>query len=101
MVCKTIIRGCKSHRDLIISNEEEKIFARSNFTSGNSKILEDLQNILANTLGFIRKKVCPFNNRASWKLGYGTYDTIKLLKFMYYPNYLIGLERKALFTKRI
>ena len=74
---------------------------RSNFTSGNSKILEGLQNILVNTLGFIRKKICPFNRGASWKLGYGTYDTIKLLKFMYYPNYPVGLERKALFAKRI
>jgi intein/homing endonuclease len=74
---------------------------RSNFTSGNSKILEGLQNILVNTLGFIRKKICPFNKGASWKLGYGTYDTIKLLKFMYYPNYPVGLERKALFAKRI
>jgi intein/homing endonuclease len=73
---------------------------RSNFTSGDPKFLEDLQNILVNTLGFIRKKVCPFNKGASWKLGYGTYDTKRLLKFMYYSNYLIGLKRKALFAKQ-
>jgi hypothetical protein len=74
---------------------------RSNFTSGNPEILEDLQNILANTLGFIKKKICPFNEGASWKLGYGTYDTLKLLRFMYYPNYPISLERKAVFLEKI
>jgi hypothetical protein len=74
---------------------------RSNFTAGNSKFLESLQNIFIRMLSFKHKKVCPFNNGASWKLGYGTYDTIKLLKFMYYPNHSISLERKAVFVEKI
>ncbi len=72
---------------------------RSNFTSGNPKILGDLQNILGSTLGFVQKKICPFNEGASWKLGYGTKNTLKLLKFMYYPGCLIGLPRKFSFLK--
>ena len=51
--------------------------------------------------GYMRKKVCSFNNGSSWKLGYETLDTIKLLKFMYYPNFPIGLERKAKFIREI
>ena len=74
---------------------------RSNFTAGNPGFLYDLQNVFSETLGFLRKKVCSFNDGNSWKLGYGTYDTIKLLKFMYYPNYPIGLDRKASFAKQI
>ena len=74
---------------------------RSNFTSGSPKFLEDLQDILLNTLGFIKKKICPYDNGASWKLGYGTKDTLKLLQFMYYSNYPIALERKAVFLKEI
>ncbi|MBI2042067.1 MAG: hypothetical protein HYT20_03585 [Candidatus Nealsonbacteria bacterium] len=74
---------------------------RSNFTSGSPTFLDGLQDILANTLGFIKKKICSYNDGSSYKLGYGTYDTMKLLKFMYYPNFPIGLERKALFTKNI
>jgi len=70
---------------------------RSNFTSGSPKFLEDLQNALVNNLGAIKKKICSYNKGASWKLGYGTYDTLKLLQFMYYPNYSVGLERKAAF----
>jgi len=74
---------------------------RSNFTSGSPEYLEGLQDILANTLGFIKKKICSYNNGTSWKLGYGTYDTINLLKFMYYPNHPISLERKAVFVEKI
>lgn len=72
---------------------------RSNFTSGNPKFLEDLQNILVNTLGFIKKKIGSYNNGASRKLGYGTKNTLELLRFMYYNGYSIGLERKAAFLK--
>lgn len=74
---------------------------RSNFTTGNPGFLYDLQNVFAKTIGLVRKKVCPYNNGSSWKLGYGTYDTIELLKFMYYPNFPIGLERKAKFVREI
>ncbi len=72
---------------------------RSNFTSGSIKFLEGLQNILINTLGFIKKKIGSYNRGASRKLGYGTKNTLELLRFMYYPSYSIGLERKALFLK--
>ncbi|UZE93329.1 MAG: hypothetical protein ACKKMV_01290 [Candidatus Nealsonbacteria bacterium] len=72
---------------------------RSNFTSGNKEFLESLQNIFINVLGFTKKKICPYDERASWKLGYGTKDTLSLLRFMYYPNYPIGLDRKSSFLK--
>ena len=70
---------------------------RSNFTSGSIDFLEELQTILYNELGLVKKKIGSFNNGSSRKLGYATYDTIKLLKFMYYPGYSIGLQRKANF----
>ncbi len=74
---------------------------RSNFTSGNPKFLESLQNILANKLGFITKKIGSYNKGASRKLGYGTYDTLELLRFIYYPDYPIGLKRKAIFLRHL
>ena len=82
-------------------NKKPRCELGSNFTSGNPKFLEDLQNVLANTLGFIKKKIGSYNKGASRKLGYGTKDTLKLLHFMYYPSYPIGLERKAAFLKEI
>ena len=73
---------------------------RSNFTSGSMGFLKEVQNILNKKLGLIKKKICGYNDGRSLKLGYGTYDTIKLLNFMYYPNYPIGMERKAKFLSR-
>ena len=78
-------------------NKKLRTELRSNFTSGSIKFLEDLQDILNEQLGLIKKKICGYNNGRSLKLGYGTYDTIKLLNFMYYPDYPIGMERKARF----
>lgn len=72
---------------------------RSNFTSGNKQFLEALQDILIKNLGFSRKRVVSYNNGSSQKLGYGTRDTLSLLKFIYYENYPIGLQRKANFFK--
>jgi len=82
-------------------NKKPRTELRSNFTSGNPLFLEQVQQILIDKIGASRKKICPFNERSSWKLGYATGDTIKLLKFMYYPNYPIGLERKAAFLEKI
>lgn len=74
---------------------------RSNFISGSINFLEQLQTILFDTLGLTKKKIGSFNDGRSRKLGYATYDTIKLLKFMYYPGYPIGLQRKANFLQEI
>jgi len=82
-------------------NKKMRTELRSNFTSGNPKFLEVLQTALVDILGVSRKKICPFNEGASWKLGYATIDTVKLLRFMYYPNYPIGLKRKASFAEDI
>ncbi len=78
-------------------NKKLRIELRSNFTSGSTDFLESLQTVLNRNLGLLKKKICGFNNGRSFKLGYGTYDTIKLLRFMYYPNYPVGMERKAKF----
>lgn len=82
-------------------NKKMRTELRSNFTSGNPKFLEILQTALVDILGVSRKKICPFNEGSSWKLGYATIDTVKLLKFMYYSDYPIALERKASFAKDI
>jgi hypothetical protein len=55
---------------------------RSNFTSGSMKFLEQIRDILYSKLNLSKNKICPFNNGSSLKLGYATYDTIKLLNFM-------------------
>lgn len=73
---------------------------RSNFTSGSPEFLEKVKNILMDKLNFTDKKVCPFNDGGSWKFGYGTKETKELLKFMYYPEYPIGLKRKAVFLEK-
>lgn len=78
-------------------NKKPRLELRSNFTSGSIEFLEELQIILNKKLGLIKKRICGFNDDRSFKLGYGTYDTLKLLRFMYYPNYPIGMERKAKF----
>lgn len=59
--------------------------------------MEGLQDILNKKLDLVKKKICGFNDGRSFKLGYGTYDTLKLLRFMYYPNYPVGMTRKAKF----
>lgn len=82
-------------------NRKPRTELRSNFTSGNPLFLEKLQKILVDSVGVSRKKICPFNKGASWRLGYATGDTAKLLKFMYHPSYTIGLKRKAGFAEDI
>jgi intein/homing endonuclease len=78
-------------------NKKLRIELRSNFTSGSVHFLEELQSVLNKKLGLVRKKICGYNNGRSLKLGYGTYDTLNLLNFMYYKNYPIGMARKARF----
>lgn len=55
--------------------------------------------ILNTELDLVIKKLGVYNVGRSLKLGYGTKDTKKLLRFMYYPNFKIGLQRKAKFVK--
>ncbi len=71
---------------------------RSNFTSGSMEFLERMKRILLDCIGLRDKKICPFNNGSSWKFGYGTEETKKLLNFIYYPGFSIGLKRKADFA---
>ena len=73
---------------------------RSNFTSGSLKFLIALQNILSTQLKLSKRKICPYDKGNSWKLTYGTKDTLKLSNYIYYPNYPIGLKRKANFLKQ-
>lgn len=74
---------------------------RSNFTSGSINFLNQLQDLLNEKLGLKKKILGSYNDGGSLKLGYGTYDTIKLLRFMYYPGHSISLERKANFLKDV
>ena len=72
---------------------------RSNFTSGSLEFLTTLQNMLSTQLKLVKRKICPYDNDSSWKLGYGKKDTLKLLNYLYYPKYPIGLKRKACFLE--
>jgi len=84
------------------ASKNRKIYKelRSNFTSGSQKFLEELQEILIEKFHLTRKKIIPCKNSCSKKLGYGTKDTLKLLKLMYYPNCSIKLDRKFNFLKK-
>lgn len=74
---------------------------RTNFTSGSRKFLEELMGILHAKLGLSTKQIGAYNNGSSLKLGYGMKDSDTLLHYLYYENYPIGLNRKALFVSKI
>jgi len=79
-------------------NHKMRTELRSNFTSGCAVFLNQLQDFLRHELGMANKKLGVYNEGASLKLGYGMGDTHKLLNYIYYPGYTIGLERKAKFA---
>ena len=78
-------------------NHKPRRELRSNFTSGSRQFLRTLMEILNKEIGVVRKQLGVYNQGSSLKLGYGIRDTQKLLKFIYYPDFPIGLKRKAQF----
>ncbi len=74
---------------------------RTNFTSGSRKFLEDLMEMLHQEIDLPMKQICAFNAGRSLKLGYGMRDSDALLRYMYYKNFPIALERKAVFVSKI
>ncbi len=86
-------------------DHHRQIDLRSNFTSGSYRFLFQLRNILTKLPGLSSKKISAYVNKKyptnkSWRLGYGTKDTLKLLKFIYYPSCALYLERKfAIYQK--
>ena len=80
-------------------NKKPRKELRSNFTSGSKKFLLKLMLILNQRLGLAKKTLGSYNDGHSLKLGYATADTKKLLKFMYYKGFNLGLGRKAEFVK--
>lgn len=67
---------------------------RSNFTCGNREFLENINTILNNKLGVSIKKIGQYGPH-QFKLGYGQKDTYRLLTYLYYPNHIGSLDRKA------
>ena len=88
-------------RYMSTKNHKPRVELRSNFTSGSMAFLKKLMLILNNRLGLTLKKIGVYNGGLSLKLGYATGDTEKLMKFMYYPKYKIGLQRKACYLRYI
>ncbi|MFH0890800.1 MAG: LAGLIDADG family homing endonuclease, partial [Candidatus Liptonbacteria bacterium] len=88
-------------RYLSTKNHKPRVELRSNFTSGSRPFLETLMSMLNKKLGLTLKKIGVYNNGLSLKLGYATGDTEKLMNFMYYPGFKIGLQRKAVYVKHI
>lgn len=78
-------------------DKKQRLELRSNFTCGSKMFLEKLENILRKKISFKKKRLGVYDGGSSWKLGYGTKETIKLLKFIYYSNFSLGLQRKAVF----
>lgn len=79
-------------------DKRKQIDLRSNFTSGSPKFLNTLRDLLTKKLGLFSRKVCVYGNGNQWKLGYGSIDTLKLLKFMYYPGCTLYLSRKEVYS---
>ena len=74
---------------------------RTNFTSVSRKFLEELMKVLHDEINLPLKKLGVFNDGSSLKLGYGMKDSDTLLHYMYYPNFPIGLKRKAVFVNQV
>lgn len=73
---------------------------RCNFTSGSSKFLHSLRNLLTKELGLFPRKVCGYGNGNQYKLEYAGKDAVKLLQFMYKNLKAPYLERKfAIYQK--
>lgn len=79
-------------------DKREQTDLRSNFTSGSPKFLNALRDLLTRRLGLYPRKVCVYGNGNQWKLGYGSMDTLKLLKFMYYSGCSLYLARKEIYS---
>lgn len=79
-------------------NHKPRRELRSNFTSGSRRFLNRLMEVLYKEIGVTRKQLGIYNRGSSLKLGYGTKDTRKLLSFMYYKSFPLGLQRKARFS---
>jgi len=86
-------------------DRKRQIDLRSSFTSGSNKFLFKLRDVLTKFPGLTPKKVYSYANKKypknnHWKLSYGTKDTLKLLKFMYYGGCPLYLDRKyAIYQK--
>jgi intein/homing endonuclease len=82
-------------------NHKPRRELRSNFTSGSKTFLDVLMQTLHEEIGLPKKQLGIYNQGSSLKLGYGTYDTHKLLRFMYYPNCKLGMKRKSSFAQTL
>ena len=60
--------------------------------------LKRLNMLLNEILDVSIKKIGVYNNGGSHKLGFSEQDTQKLLRFIYYPTYSLGLKRKAAYA---
>lgn len=88
-------------RYISTKNHKTREELRSNFTSGSREFLNSLMHILNKEIGLSLKRLGVYNAGSSLKLGYGTYDTHKLLRFMYYPNHSLSLKRKSRFVQTL
>jgi len=74
-------------------DHKKQVDLRSTFTSGSQEFLFKLQDILNKSPRLTYKKLY-LSNKGHWRLGYGTKNTLKLLKFLYYPGCNLYLDRK-------
>ena len=65
---------------------------RSSFCSGSKKMMIQLETVLRLELGFKTKKI--IKDDTTYKFGYGTKETLRMMKWMYHPNAILNLERK-------
>lgn len=73
---------------------------RSNFTCGSESFLNSLKLVLSKQLGLFNRIIGQYGPH-QFKLGYSQKDTLKLMKFMYYPGHSISLARKAAYLSKL
>lgn len=73
-------------------DQRKQVELRSSFVSGSQGFLLELRDILTELIQLTHKKV--FGSSTEWRLEYGMKDTLRFLKFIYYPNCTLYLDRK-------
>lgn len=85
-------------RYLRTKDHRQQVELRSSFVSGSQQFLLKLRDILTKLVELTHKKVFGFNTE--WRLEYGIKDTLKFLRFIYYPGCNLYLDRKfAIYQK--
>ncbi len=88
------------HRITYMANKNGKTYTeiRSNFTCGTRMFIEKIRDLLSKEIGLTKRAIGQYGPH-QFKLGYSQSDTVKLLRYIYYPSNPIFLKRKSNYLK--